>query len=695
MNDKNTALLNEYFKKIKNIRTRAELKELNRDFSVLFGGKDRTPGYEELTANVYSVVSELITLREERGKRERRASTELSEAEHSEIYQVQRLIDYNLFTYHFQPIVRADNGEIYSYEALMRAGDMQGITPFHILKYAEMTDRLAEVEQYTFLNVLHFLKDNRELFNGRPVFINSMPSVHIDPASSDEIGRLLELLTDLVVVEMTENSEYNDAELNDIKEKYRGLNIRIAIDDYGTGYSNISNLMRYTPNFVKIDRSLLSGIQNSPNKKHFVREIIDFCHENNILALAEGVENSEELRTVILLGADLIQGFYVARPAPVIISSVPYEIKAEIRSHRQEREDGKRLKIYTAGNGERVALDKLEKEGFSVIRVGGSYSEGTVTAAGAHALETGIRIEITEGFNGKLILDSAALSVPAGRPCIELGEHSSLNISLNGSSRLSGGGIKVPPSARLRMTGEGSVSISLGGADYYGIGNDLRSTHGEMIFEQDGTVSIVSDSHEGVCIGSGLGGILRIGRGRYVLKALGSMSVCIGAFNGDADIDLLGCDIEARTAGAHSVVIGSLNGNARTDAKFSSIKCKSGSIRTAAFGTVTGHSSAVHIESVSISVDIGADTATAFGALNGISDIRIERSSLNIEAEGSSVLLFGSPDGNTSMKLTDVDLTAVLATQLDKCYYAEEDAVSISGGRYRVSVNGSSCALEN
>lgn len=688
MPEKQIRALNEYLERFKAIDSREKLKELNREYAWLFGGDRDETDLGTLKTKVYATVSELVTLREERGKQKTRASTELTEREHSEILQVQRLIDFNLFTYHFQPIVRAENGEIYSYEALMRAKDMEGITPFHILKYAEMTDRLSEVEQYTFLNVLNFIDGNRELFEGKLVFINSMPSVHIDPEKSEEIGRLMELLSDKVVVEMTENSEYDDAELNEIKDKYRGLNIRIAIDDYGTGYSNISNLLRYTPNFVKIDRSLLSGIQSNPNKKHFVREIIDFCHDNGILALAEGVESSEELRTVILLGADLIQGFYLARPVPEVIPSIPYELKAEIRSHRQEREDGKRMKIYSAEAGERVALDKLYKDGFSVIRVGGSYSEGTVTVSGTPNLEAGIHIETAESFRGKLVLDSARLSVMAGRPCIDIGEGSNLTILLTGSSVLSGGGIRVPESSSLRLEGDGNIDIRLGGADYYGIGNDMLSRHGEIVFEQDGTIAVTAKSHAGVCIGSGLGGSIKFNRGRYVLKALGSMSVCIGNFKGEADIDFIGCDIDAEASAAHSVVIGSQTGRACVSVMYSSIKCRAGGIMAAAFGTVTGTGAVIRAESVSLDIDIGAESGTAFGALDSDSDIQILRSSVKISGEGAGVVVFGGLSGETKLTLTDIDFKADISTQKDRCTLADEDNIRVSGGRYRVTING-------
>ena len=67
------------------------------------------------------------------------------------------------------------------------------------------------------------------------------------------------------------------------------LILESAIDDYGTGFSNISNLLRYMPNYVKIDRSLIENIQDKPRIQKLVAGIIEFVHENGYFALAEGV----------------------------------------------------------------------------------------------------------------------------------------------------------------------------------------------------------------------------------------------------------------------------------------------------------------------------------------------------------------------------------------------------------------------
>lgn len=270
-----------------------------------------TPLIESILQNAVVLAKQGIA--EERKAVFNRQIASFTDTERDEFTEVMSIIDKNLFRYHFQPIVSAKDGKIYSYEALMRPiSDMQ-LSPFHIIKYAGIADRFNDIERATFLNILKLIDDETILPNERKIFINSIPMSQLDT--------------------------------NSMRERLHNMGIQLALDDYGTGYSNVSNLLRYTPEIVKIDRSLITGIQNDSKKRHFFREIVDFCHNNNIKALAEGVETSEELRTVIMMGADLIQGFYTARPASELLSSIPEEICAEIRSYYQEHEDGSSQQI--------------------------------------------------------------------------------------------------------------------------------------------------------------------------------------------------------------------------------------------------------------------------------------------------------------------------------------------------------------
>ena len=95
-------------------------------------------------------------------------------------------------------------------------------------------------------------------------------------------------------------------------------------------FSNIVNLLRYAPQIIKIDRYLISGIDKDVNKQMFIKSTIDFARLNDIKVLAEGVETSEEMKTVISFGVDYIQGYYTGRPVFEPISEIDESIRKEI-----------------------------------------------------------------------------------------------------------------------------------------------------------------------------------------------------------------------------------------------------------------------------------------------------------------------------------------------------------------------------
>ncbi len=243
------------------------------------------------------------------------------------------LIEKNLFHYHFQPIVDAKNGEIYAYEALMRTDASIGMNPLEVLEAARECNHLYDIEKATLFNVMErYVKEN-ETFGGKKVFINTIPGYFLNEGDlSHLIGKYGKFMKN-VVFELTEQNTVSDDELNNIRRIGEGAeseSSQIAIDDYGTGHSNIVNLMRYSPHIIKIDRFLVSNIHEDQNKQMFVRNTIEFARMNDIKVLAEGVETSDELRMVIGLGVDFIQGYYTGRPVATPIAEIVEEIQKEI-----------------------------------------------------------------------------------------------------------------------------------------------------------------------------------------------------------------------------------------------------------------------------------------------------------------------------------------------------------------------------
>ena len=615
----------------------------------------------------------------------------LDEKEKADYSLVTQILDENLFDYHFQPIINAQDGSIFAYEALMRARTSTLVSPLSIIKYATMQERLFDVERSTFLNVLRIVNEKKDVFGDAKVFINSIPGVMVSDGDLSDISTHLERISDRIVIELTEEAELNDEDLMKLKEFYNKLNIDIAVDDYGTGYSNVSNLLRYMPNYVKIDHSLVGEIHNQPRKQHFVREIIDFCHDNNILALAEGVETAEELRTVIHLGADLIQGYYTAKPAPEILLNINEKRRNEVKQFYQERIDGENKKIYYSGKTSRVSLTQLIRDGYSDIVVGADemlYKD--ISIIGIPQMKTNIHLRVESGYSGRITLEDVYFSNIKKRPCIELGENTDVSFVLLGTNTLFGSGIQVPESSRFTVEGKGSLDIELNAAEFYGIGNDHHSRHGELIFEQDGAIDITCHGQKGICIGSGLGGKIQINRGEYNLKVNDEVCVGIGALTGEADLSMTTCLFDADFIVSSGILIGSLENNANIRISETSLYYYGFAKQLAVIGSLKGKNVSISTKRIGAEINITSDDSTIFGSLKGSSELHFMDSAFKLESSGRNALIFGGVNPDTKIELINSDTQVVVRSAIGKDTYAPDDNIRIVNGRRRIIINDES-----
>ncbi len=613
----------------------------------------------------------------------------LSDEEKAIYRLVTRILDSNLLDYHFQPIVSAVDGKVVAFEALMRSRTEQYVSPLTIIQYAAMQSRLYDVERATFKNVISILDRRSADFGDAKVFINSIPGVSVIEEDEKNFREAIKSHAKTVVVELTEEAEFKDDDLKRIKAFFNELNIETAVDDYGTGYSNVSNLLRYMPDYVKIDRSLLSGIQNQMQKQHFVREIIDFCHDNGIKALAEGVETVEELQTVVHLGVDLVQGYYTAKPAAEPALQIDEKIRNEIRRFCQERADGKTKKLHIAGKTSRISLMKLVKEGCTDIIVGGEgmvYKD--VSVIGTPQMKTDIHLRVEAGYTGRITLEDVCFSNIRNRPCIELGENSEVTLVVSGINKLLNGGIKVPESSKLIVEGNGELNIDLNAPETFGIGNDLNSGNGGLVFDQDGPVNITNRGRSGVCIGSGLGGSISINRGEFNLKLKTETGVGIGAVSGNVSVSAFCCHIEADFAVSEGVVIGSLENDAEVYVEKSALRCFGSARSFSGVGTLRGRSVILRFSDSDTDFNLRGDRSTCFGALNGISDIRSDNISLTVVSFGKEALVFGGYDEDTTVNLADSDTRVTLNTDLEKDTFAPDGKFKIINGRHIYILNG-------
>lgn len=297
----------------------------------LVGDKEQTGEIEAHINKAISIKNHKKSAMEQSGKAEDKDF--MDEIKRNQL--VMHILSQNDLTYHYQPIVNVKDGSIYAYEALMRY-EKEKITPLQIIQSAIYLKRLPDIEKATLLNVTEDVEKNLELFGEAKVFINSLPGVEIVAEDRAEFERRLLNNKGRYVVEFTEESELGDEHLEKLQARLEELGCNIAVDDFGAGYSNVNNLLRYMPRVVKIDRMLITEINDNPQKQHFVKSIIDFAHDNSILALAEGVENSKELKTCISMGVDLIQGYYTGKATRVPIKEINPYVRNEIVNYSRQ-----------------------------------------------------------------------------------------------------------------------------------------------------------------------------------------------------------------------------------------------------------------------------------------------------------------------------------------------------------------------
>jgi len=572
---------------------------------------------------------------------------------------VNEILDQNKINYHFQPIVDSHTGEIFAYEALMRVDVVPYLQPPVVLKFAGLFGRLYDVEAATFRNVLDIMNTrNDDFLKGTKVFINSIPGQHLKGEDFDKLTEMTKRFGNRIVVELTEQDELSTEDLINLKKSYNDIRIDIAIDDYGTGYSNISNLLRYMPKYLKIDRSLISEIQTSPQKQHFVREIITFSHENGIMVLAEGVETQAELATVIHLGVDLIQGYYTARPSANIIKEIDPVIKEEILRYNRLEKDEHNKSVYVAGREARVQLQSLISGDIKSIRVtNGEVTFRDITVTGIPGVTSSICLNVDDGYSGRIVLENAYFSGKDKKAAIVIGENCDITMILKGENILNNGGILVPATSKLILEGDGNLNITVNDIESFGIGNDPNSTAGNITFDQDGTVEVSLNASRGICIGAGNGAGITFKRGRYFLKMSGQQGVGIGTFLGDFSPVINNCLINMSSNMMTSVGIGSIEGN--LDMKIEHIAFISDfkGNDVVVFGNIRRAKANIDIYSVTLQSKFSATNGILFGTLDcSPSNVELEYATVRVECDGRKVSLFRGIDTNSALSLSECSI---------------------------------------
>ncbi|MCA1663278.1 MAG: EAL domain-containing protein [Myxococcales bacterium] len=211
----------------------------------------------------------------------------------------------------YQPIVRWGRRDVYAYEALVRSREPTVPHPGVLIDLAQRLNRLPELGRRIRSAVAATASSSvaRLFVNLHPVDLLDDELFEPDAPLARHARR--------IVLEVTERAGLDEiADLGDRLQRLRALGYRVAIDDLGEGYAGLTSLARVAPEFVKLDMSLVRGIDASAAQRQIVSSTVQLCRALGSEIIAEGVETVAERDALVAIGIDFLQGFLIARPSP-------------------------------------------------------------------------------------------------------------------------------------------------------------------------------------------------------------------------------------------------------------------------------------------------------------------------------------------------------------------------------------------
>jgi len=257
---------------------------------------------------IFIVANNLAQIEQENAKKNMKTISMIKDAIKSS-----RIVSY------FQPIIDNSTKEIVKYESLVRLidGDGKVLTPYFFLDTAKKSNYYTDItnivleHSFAILNACNF-----------DISIN-LSAIDIEQKNTrQKVIELLEKNRDnakRVVFELLEDEGVKDFEL--IKRfvlDVKAYGAKIAIDDFGAGYSNFERLLDFQPDILKIDGSLIKDIETNSYSVSVVKTIVTFAKEQHIQTIAEFIENESIFEIVKELGVDYSPGYYFGKPEPKI-----------------------------------------------------------------------------------------------------------------------------------------------------------------------------------------------------------------------------------------------------------------------------------------------------------------------------------------------------------------------------------------
>ena len=231
--------------------------------------------------------------------------------------RIERVIANEALSIVFQPICELGSNRIVGFEALSRFTEGTPLTPDKWFADAAEVGLGAELELLAVSKALDFLPF---LPTKHFMSVNASPAVTMEP----KFISLCSVDPRRVVVELTEHTPVDDfPTIIENLKRFRSLGIRVAVDDAGAGFAGLEFLVRLRPDVIKLDRTLVAGIDSDPAKRAMAAALVLFARDIGATVIGEGIERIDELETLTELGCEWGQGFLLGRPSTMSSSPWP------------------------------------------------------------------------------------------------------------------------------------------------------------------------------------------------------------------------------------------------------------------------------------------------------------------------------------------------------------------------------------
>lgn len=219
---------------------------------------------------------------------------------------------------YFQAIKDLKTQKISKYESLSRIIiDNEVYSPALFMNIAKKAKLYPSITRSTIKSAFEAFKDKKELefsinYSVEDIANEKTTQYLIEMIERYDIGSRL-------IIELLESEEIDDFNLiNDFIKKMKTYNVKIAIDDFGSGYSNFSYILKLNVDFLKIDSSLIKDIDKDENSKIIVKTIVEFAKRVGLKTIAEMVHKKEIEDVLSELEVDYVQGYYIGKPKEVL-----------------------------------------------------------------------------------------------------------------------------------------------------------------------------------------------------------------------------------------------------------------------------------------------------------------------------------------------------------------------------------------